>query len=249
MVVSYPVIMDDQQSISAGNPVRVPSKALKAACAVMSPAARELDVSFSDDGWVMSAIDPTKAMICNVTISARPLPEPFSVPFESMLRAIRGDTLTIAQEAGLVIVRAGNVSTRIRTLVPDAPFRLPREFEYTAHASVLSDDLRDILSSADPSRVGTAKLVIDRDGLTVNVLDSSGEGQMLTVPPEECISLEGEAAAGYNVRMLAALLKAVPRGSEILIEMGEDYPMRLTVEGEGWSAWCVLAPLIEEEGA
>lgn len=237
--------MDDQQSISEGT-VRVPSKALKAACAVMSPVARELDVSFSEDGWLMSAIDQTKTAMCSVTIDAPPLPEPFSVPFEAMLRAIRGDTLRVSQEDGLIIVKGGNVSTRIRTLVPDAPFRMPRQFEYSAHVGVLVDDLRDIASSADPSKVGTARVVIDDDGLTVNVLDSSGEGQTLAVPPEECLSLEGAAAAGYNVRMLASLLKAVPRGSEVLIGMGDDYPMRLSVEGEGWSAWCILAPLVEE---
>ena len=238
--------MDDQQSISEGT-VRIPSKALKAACAIMSPVARELDVSFTEDGWLMSAMDQTKTAMCSVTIDAPPLPSPFSVPFDAMLKAIRGDTLRVSQEDGLIIVKGGNVSTRIRTLVPDAPFRMPRQFEYSSHVSVLVDDLRDITASADPSKVGTARIVIDRDGLAVNVLDTAGEGQTLTVPPEECLSLDGTSAAGYNVRMLASLLKAVPRGSEVLIEGGDDYPMRLSVEGEGWSAWCVLAPLVSEE--
>lgn len=130
----------------------------------------------------------------------------------------------------------------------DDPVRMP-DLSFPASVMVCSDALRTLTSRTDAKEASAYRVTVSPDGLSVDASDSStGLGTELTVPASECTLVEGSASAAYPWAPWAAFLKAVPKGSDVLIELDRDYPCRVSFAGEGWEGLWLVAPRIEEDG-
>ena len=199
-------------------------------------------------GMKVTMVDPSHTMICSSLMSiSSPVQGKWAVEISKLQQALKGREVTLGCD-GALVVQAGHMVSRIPLMEPEDCPKVP-SIEYTAHATILASDLKAIVKDTDPKKVPFIALTIDEQGVTVESRDEMGYGQTLAVPPEECLDLlvEQPARATFGTDMMQRFLKNVPNDSEISMDMSKDYPMRISLGGEGWSSEWVCAPVIQSD--
>ena len=171
----------------------------------------------------------------------------WAVEIDKLQQALKGKEVTVSYD-GALVVQAGHMVSRIPLMEPEDCPKVPN-IEYTAHATILASDLRAVVRETDGKKVPFIALTIDEQGVTVESRDEMGYGQTLAVPPEECLDLtvESPARATFGTDMMQRFLKNVPNDAEISLDMSKDYPMRISLAGEGWTSEWVCAPVIQSD--
>ena len=223
------------------------TKPLKAVLDVMSCVTDEVTfISLPDGGTECKSADSSHTAMCLCTLEGTfPAPR-MAFAIDELQRTLK--TPTVGIELGdRVTVTSGHTVTRLRTIADDdSSLRMP-SLTYDASATVQAPDLRALVRDADPKRVFYVRLTIDGDGVTLVADDEAGYGQTVTIPPEECLDISGSASTTLSLDYLKRFLSAVPNDAELRVEMSDDYPVRVSLTGEGWSAQWVCAPVILEE--
>lgn len=166
--------------------------------------------------------------------------------FIAALKGLRGNAV-IDWIPGLWRVGDGRFRTSLAVeFKTDDPVRMP-DLSFPASAMVNSDALRTLTSKTDVKNATAYTLRVSPDGLTIDSTDDSCTGAELTVPASECTLVEGTASASYPWVPWTAFLKAVPKGSDVLIELDRDYPCRVSFAGEGWEGLWLVAPRIGDD--
>lgn len=224
---------------------------LRAVADITSAVSKEIVFDSSEfDGMSMKVtmVDPSHTMICSSELSiADPVQGRWAVEISRLQKALTGKEVTLSCD-GALVVKAGHMVTRIPLLEPSDPPKVPR-IEYTAHATILASDLKAIVKGTDAKKVQFISLAIDEQGVTVESRDDMGYGQTLAVPPEECLDLSVElpARATFGTDMLQRFLSNVPNDASLELDMSKDYPIRISLSGEGWRSEWVCAPVILDE--
>ena len=224
---------------------------LRAVADITSAVSKEIvfdSSEFHGTKMKVTMVDPSHTMICSSELDiADPVQGRWAVEISRLQKALTGKEVTLSCD-GALVVKAGHMVTRIPLLEPADPPKVP-SIGYTAHASILASDLKAIVKGTDAKKVQFISLVIDEQGVTVESRDDMGYGQTLAVPPEECLSLDVEspARATFGTDMLQRFLSNVPNDASLGLDMSQDYPMRISLSGEGWESEWVCAPVILDE--
>lgn len=221
---------------------------MKTVADLTSTVAKEMTFVPSDEGMRVTMVDPSHTMICSSTLSIpAPVQGRWAVEIDKLQQALRGKEVSISCD-GALVVQAGHMVSRIPLMEPEDCPKVPN-IEYTAHATILASDLRAVVRETDGKKVPFIALTIDEQGVTVESRDEMGYGQTLAVPPEECLDLTVEvpARATFGTDMMQRFLKNVPNDAEISLDMSKDYPMRISLTGDGWSSEWVCAPVIQSD--
>lgn len=233
--------------------MRVATAPLLSAITVTSTQSDEVLVEPADDGVTLRARSVDGVTLAVVTI---PMDVPDDLPEEGVV--IRTDgwrrALSHAPEAdidlslrGVVTVACGGFRTRMRLGRGDAvTFAVPRLTGTTAVTVVPAGTLADLSGDADPKHVFRHVFALGEDGMTVTAGDDDGFGTELTVPVDPSVTT-GAARAAYPVKAWQAFLRAVPKGADLCLEWGTDYPLMATWEHGGTRGTWLVAPFIEEK--
>lgn len=237
----------DAMEESSGKVTFDPS-VMKTVADLTSTVAKEMTFVPSDEGMRVTMVDPSHTMICSSTLSTpSPVQGRWAVEIDKLQQALRGKEVSMSCD-GALVVQAGHMVSRIPLMEPEDAPKVP-SIEYTAHATILASDLRAVVRETDGKKVPFIALTIDGQGVTVESRDEMGYGQTLAVPPEECLDLTVEvpARATFGTDMMQRFLKNVPNDAEITLDMSKDYPVRISLAGEGWSSEWVCAPVIQSD--
>ena len=227
----------------------VPVKPLRQMLDLLSSVTDELVMAKRDDGWTLQAVDKSHVTMIRIRTSLLPVTdEPWAVRIEDIRKGLKGDEVELTMDSSL-IVAAGNTRTRMPLLTPEIPNQRFPSLSGDASASILADDLRTILKDADAKRVNHVLLTIDDVGVRLDATDDQGFGQMLHIPPEECMDLDVQqrARSRYGLDLLSRFVRTLPAGAEIRVSASTDYPLLVSLSLQGFDAEWVCAPVIVDE--
>ena len=227
----------------------VPVKPLRQMLDLLSSVTDELVMSKRDDGWTLQAVDKSHVTMIRIRTPLLPVTdEPWAVRIDDIRKGLKGDEVDISLDDALIIA-AGNTRTRMPLLTPEIPNQRFPSLSGDASASILADDLRTILKDADAKRVNHVLLTIDDVGVRLDATDDQGFGQMLHIPPEECMDLDVQqrARSRYGLDLLSRFVRTLPAGAEIRVSASTDYPLLVSLSLQGFDAEWVCAPVIVDE--
>lgn len=199
-----------------------------------------------DGLWALSAVDPSHvAMVMCALDSPMPVEGQWAVAVPELRKALKTSTVRMEATEGRLTVVAGRVTTAMRLLTPRGVPKAPN-ITFDSRATVLASDLKSLVKGAGRG-VEHVVLTVDQDtGLTATALDQGGYGQTVRVPAEECLDIEGSATVRLGIAYARAWLSTLADGAEVRMDLSTDVPVRMRVEGPGWSAEWVCAPVILE---
>lgn len=224
---------------------------MKTVADLTSSVSKEMTFDSTDfDGMSMKVtmVDPSHTMICSSMLSIpAPVQGRWAVEIDKLQQALKGKEASMSYD-GALVVQAGHMVSRIPLMEPEDSPKVP-SIDYTAHATILASDIKAIVKDTDAKKVPFVALTIDEQGVTVESRDEMGYGQTLAVPPEECLDLTVEvpARATFGTDLMQRFLKNVPNDAEISLDMSKDYPIRISLTGEGWQSEWVCAPVIQSD--
>lgn len=224
-------------------------KPLKQMLDLLSAVTDELVMAKRDDGWTLQAVDKSHVTMIRIRTPLLPVTdEPWAVRIDDIRKGLKGDEVDISLDDALIIA-AGNTRTRMPLLTPEIPNQRFPSLSGDASASILADDLRTILKDADAKRVNHVLLTIDDVGVRLDATDDQGFGQMLHIPPEECMDLDvlSKAESRYGLDLLSRFVRTLPAGAEIRVSASTDYPLLVSLSLQGFDAEWVCAPVIVDE--
>lgn len=227
-----------------------PVKPLKQMLDILSSVTDELVMSKRDDGWTVMAVDKSHTTMVRIRTPLLPVTDsPWAVRIDDIRKGLKGDEVDISLDGSLTVA-AGNTFTRMPLLTPEIPNqKFPALKNSDASASILADDLKAVLKDADAKTVSHVLLTIDDVGVRLDATDDQGFGQMLHIPPEECMDLDVQqrARSRYGLDLLGRFIKTLPAGAEIRISASTDYPVLVSLSLDGFDAEWVCAPVIMTE--
>lgn len=224
-------------------------KPLKQMLDILSSVTDELVMSKRDDGWTIQAVDKSHTTMVRIRTPLLPVTDsPWAVRIDDIRKGLKGDEVDISLDGSLTVA-AGNTFTRMPLLTPEVPNQRFPALSGDASASILADDLKAILKDADAKRVSHVLLTIDDVGVRLDATDDQGFGQMLHIPPEECMDLDVQqrARSRYGLDLLGRFIRTLPTGAEIRLSASNDYPLLVSLSLQGFDAEWVCAPVIVDE--
>ena len=199
------------------------------------------------EGFSCIAMDPSKTCVCRCLVRSDATDMGrWAVRVSELSKAMRTKRVILDDSDGRLTVTSGRTVSRVPLLSAEDPPKFP-ELEYTATATILAQDLRGLVRTSDPKKVYYVRMTVDSDGVTMVADDDAGYGQTLTVPPEECIDIDGSAATALSLDHLTRLAKAVPSDAELTMAMADGYPVKVSLGGDGWRAELLCAPILTED--
>lgn len=239
---------------SRADTAAIDGRAFASVVAAVSTQAEYATFAFAPDGSLtVTACSPdhvtmVKADMPAGAVTGRP-PARATFKLAQLADALKGLQSPVSIESVPGRVRIGD--GRIRTVVPlegiedDAKFP---DLALPVTVVLPSDPLAALLSRAT-KETAACRLSVSPAGLDADMLDAStGIGSSLTIPASDCTYIEGTAYSAYPMKPWAAILRVVPKGADISVELADSYPCRVGCDGEGWSMTWLCAPRIEEEG-
>lgn len=224
-------------------------KPLKQMLDILSSVTDELVMSKRDDGWTIMAVDKSHTTMVRIRTQLLPVTDdPWAVRIDDVRKGLKGDAVDVSIDTALIIA-AGNTRTRMPLLTPEIPNQRFPSLSSDASATILADDFKSILKDADAKKVNHVILTISDDGVLLDATDDQGYGQMLRVPPEECLDIDSstKVTSRFSLDLLGRFVKTLPAGAEIHLSASTDYPLLISLSLDGIEAEWVCAPVIVTE--
>lgn len=213
-----------------------------------------------DGGLELYCVRPDGVTICDVRAKAAAFPDgtdgmpgTFMVEIDRWLKALRtvGPTVDIEFPDGRVRLSGKGLRHTFRLVdvreqrnvfrMPDLSGRL------TGECMVEAERIRALLTSVDEKKVDDLEVVIGAAGLHLAAYDDAQDGVDLTVPPEECATVEGEASAMFSREAWADIMKALPADAVADIRLGENCPVLMAYGDAMMDLEWLCAPYIMKE--
>lgn len=209
-----------------------------------------------DGGWDLHSMDPSCTSIAAAFVKPAAFPEgstlegdvTVSVPF--LLDVLQKDQICdISFENGNLIVKYDK-SRRTKRLIEneDRPRPVPRLDEMST--SILMSD--DIVNTAKQKCFET--ITTDNGGVTLRMneagvmFESISQTESAQVQIDGTTVLEGgEQVSSYPVAVILPMLKALPKGLTVTMELKTDFPAHISVDEDTYSMDIFVAPLIAQD--
>ena len=202
-----------------------------------------------EDGWHMGVLARDNTSMLDVVLDGftEYIPtEPFELRIDDLKRiaSLKGD-ITIAMGPRLVC-RSGGLKVTVPTEPrPERPRTVP-ELTADTHVSVSSDALRYFAKVSD---VDALFCVMDiGETMTMTAMDDDiGRGIAYTFSDDECQVDDGGCCSAYSLTKVRGLFKVLPKDGLVTLGLAKDFPVTISVEGDGWRGRCLMAPCIISE--
>lgn len=238
--------------------MKADARALSQALALCLSQDTECDARPLDGGWQLSCMSPDGVTLCDVRVKREAFPkgvdgtpEEFVVDTDRWLKALRtvGPTAEVEFIDGRVRLSGRGLRHTFRLAeVRDRrnKFRMPDlSARMTAQCMVETERLRTLLSSVDTKKVDELRVVIRPEGLMVTAYDDALDGADLTVPPEECAILTGQASAAFPAEAWMDLMRA-SSADVVQIDLGDDVPAMAEFGDTAYDCRWLCAPRIQQ---
>ena len=235
--------------------MRIATRALKDTVGAASAmGTNELTVKPSENGWAVRMLSPAHTHVMDVVIPAGiftdyTVGERFAVGTERLAKALAscGQTVDVEVTDRIRLVSDG-IKVTIPLVEPEEEQAMKPIEGYTSSVTIPLDVIRR-MSDAAPDKAMSVRVIVNADGVVMDSREDDGvNGTSLDIPADDCIVCDGESNSMYAWSMLREFLKAAPRGLDVTVRMGDDFPMEITFEtAEGVRGTFMLAPWIAEE--
>ena len=202
-----------------------------------------------EDGWHIGAlaVDCTSMLdvVVDGFVSYHPT-APFELRIDDIKRisALKGD-ITI-HDGPRLICKSGGLKVVVPTEGDPAHTRAVPNLTPSCRFTVLSDALRYFAKVSDVDALFCEIEV--GENLTMTAMDRDiGRGISYTFTEEECQIEEGSCRSAYSLSKVRGLFKVMPKDVPIELALDNDFPVTVSIEGDGWHGKCLMAPCIISE--
>ncbi len=237
------------------------AEALRDAIEAVSSLVDEVKFSLSEKGLELKAVDP--ANVAMVSLLVRP--EAFDyfkvTPGEIGVDLVRlSDVLSMAdkgenvqleldEENHKLKIGVGSLSYTLSLIDPTAIKKEPRipELDLPAHVTLPGGELRRAVKAAE--KVSDHVILGVSDESFYMEAKGDIDSLKLKIPSTELLGMKpGEARSLFSLDYLEDMSKAIGKATEVTLEMGIDYPLRVNFKlRQSIDISYLLAPRIEQE--
>ncbi len=250
---------------SGGTPhfcAEIKSETLKGLVNIISAIVDEVKFTITPEGMTLKAVDAAHVAMIEINADSGAF-ESYSAEeceigldldkIKGVLKLASGvDIIRMEQDAdkGRLIFRVGNI-TRAMTILDTSSLNDPKvpELHLKSSIGISVDELKKGISAADAisdhitMRADSERFELSCEGDTDSVT--------LRVDKSNLVSLDADAevCSMFPLDYFSNIVKAIPNGTVINIELDNDYPVKLLfgIAGQHVSVNYLLAPRIESE--
>ncbi len=242
----------------------ISAEILRDAIEAVSSLVDEVKFTISENGMELKAVDPANVAM----VSFRLDPKAFEY-FEAtsgeigvdltrlidvLSMADRGDnvTLELDEENHKLKIGVGSLSYTLSLIDPSAVRKEPRvpELDLPAHVTLPGSQLRKGIKAAEKVSDHVVLGVTDEPEDQF-YMEARGDidSLKLTMPSTELLGLKpGKARSLFSLEYLSDMSKSIGKAQEVTLEMGLDYPLKISFKiGQGVDISYLLAPRIEQD--
>ncbi|MDD1742096.1 MAG: proliferating cell nuclear antigen (pcna) [Methanotrichaceae archaeon] len=237
------------------------AEALRDAIEAVSSLVDEVKFSLSEKGLELKAVDPANVAMVSLVVR----PEAFDyfkvTPGEIGVDLVRlSDVLSMAdkgenvqleldEENHKLKIGVGSLSYTLSLIDPTAIKKEPRipELDLPAHVTLPGGELRRAVKAAE--KVSDHVILGVSDESFYMEAKGDIDSLKLKIPSTELLGMKpGEARSLFSLDYLEDMSKAIGKATEVTLEMGIDYPLRVNFKlGQSIDISYLLAPRIEQE--
>jgi proliferating cell nuclear antigen len=237
------------------------AEALRDAIEAVSSLVDEVKFSLSEKGLELKAVDPANVAMVSLIVSAEAFDYFKVTPGEIGIDLVRlSDVLSMAdkgenvqleldEENHKLKIGVGSLSYTLSLLDPTAIKKEPRipELDLPAHVTLPGGELRRAVKAAE--KVSDHVILgVSEEGF---YMEAKGDidSLKLKIPSTELLGMKpGEARSLFSLDYLEDMSKAIGKATEVTLEMGIDYPLRVNFKlRQSIDISYLLAPRIEQE--
>jgi proliferating cell nuclear antigen len=237
------------------------AEALRDAIEAVSSLVDEVKFSLSEKGLELKAVDPANVAMVSLIVRAEAFDYFKVTPGEIGIDLVRlSDVLSMAdkgenvqleldEENHKLKIGVGSLSYTLSLLDPTAIKKEPRipELDLPAHVTLPGGELRRAVKAAEKVSDHVILGVSD-EGF---YMEAKGDidSLKLKIPSTELLGMKpGEARSLFSLDYLEDMSKAIGKATEVTLEMGIDYPLRVNFKlRQSIDISYLLAPRIEQE--
>jgi proliferating cell nuclear antigen len=237
------------------------AESLRDAMEAVSSLVDEVKFSISEKGLELKAVDPANVAMVSLKIGSEAFEYFKATAGEIGVDLVRlSDVLSMAdrgeniqleldEESHKLKIGVSSLSYTLSLIDPTAIRKEPRipELDLPAHVTLPGGELRRAVKAAEKVSDHVVLGVSD-EGF---YMEAKGDidSLKLKIPSTELLGLKpGEARSLFSLDYLEDMSKSIGKASEVTLELGIDYPLRVSYKlGSSVEVNYLLAPRIEQE--
>lgn len=210
----------------------------------------------TNEGWEFYARDPSACAMMSGILRKAAFPEEYEVwePFATELEFLRDNTakrddVDIVIEDGYSKITCGKSKCKRRLFALDNTPRVIPKIQFTNSAAIISDKLLELANNKHMASCGAElglEIKMEETEITISYeteIDSYSETYDLLMSNLP----EGEQTSHYSPDLLLPVLKGLPKGTPVIIEMDSNKPLKLSVQTDLYKIDLFIAPLIGDD--
>jgi proliferating cell nuclear antigen len=240
------------------------AETLRDAIEAVSSLVDEVKFTLSESGMDLKAVDPANVAMVNFRLDSgafdyfKATSGEIGVDLvrlsDVLSMAERGEnvTLELDEENHKLKIGLSSLSYTLSLIDPSAVRKEPRvpELDLPAHVVLPGSQLRKAIKAAEKVSDHVVLAVTD-DPEDMFCMEALGDidSLKLEIPSTELLGMKpGKARSLFSLDYLSDMSKAIGKAQEVKLEMGVDYPLRISFTlGQGVDIGYLLAPRIEQE--
>jgi len=240
----------------------IKSETLKGLVNIISTLIDEVKFTIDESGMKLKAVDPAHVAMIELDVGARAF-ESYSASeteigldldkIKTVLKlAGPGDSIVMEQDEsqGRLIFKIGNITRRMNLVdtssMSDA--KVP-QLSLSAHVEILIDQLQRGMRAAESVSDHIA-LKADQDGFELSCEGDTDYASLKVLKADlKKLDTPSDVCSLFPLDYFSNLVKAVPAGTYVTVELDNDYPVRMlfTLADGAISVCYFLAPRIEND--
>lgn len=231
------------------------AETLKGIVNIASTLVKDVKVSANVDGLSLKAVDPAHVAMIKMDIPATAFESFEAIPCyigldlgklrEVVRLASRDDIIGIEADEGRITFRIGSITRRMGQIdtgkMRDMAFP---KLHMGTHIITSADELlKGITAAGDISDHVT--LTADPEGFEISCEGDTDSVSLRLEKGTATIDAEKEVRTMLPLDYFASIIKAIPKGTEVAMDMDQDYPIMICFAPGGVEVVCLIAPRIE----
>ncbi|MBN1324584.1 MAG: DNA polymerase sliding clamp [Methanotrichaceae archaeon] len=236
------------------------AETLRDAIEAVSSLVDEVKFSITENGIELKAVDPANVAMVSLKLDAAAFELFKSTPGEIGVDLVRlSDLLSMADRGEKVLLEldeeqhklkigVGSLSYTLSLIDPSAIRKEPRipELDLPAHVTLSGSELRRAVKASE--KVSDHVILGVQDDQFFMEAKGDIDSLKLRIPSNELLGLKpGEARSLFSLDYLSDMSKSIGKASQVTLELGVDYPLRIGFQVGPVEVNYLLAPRIEQE--
>jgi len=236
------------------------AETLRDAIEAVSSLVDEVKFSITENGIELKAVDPANVAMVSLKLDSAAFELFKSTPGEIGVDLVRlSDLLSMADRGENVLLEldeeqhklkiiVGSLSYTLSLIDPSAIRKEPRipELDLPAHVTLSGSEMRRAVKASE--KVSDHVILGVQDDQFYMEAKGDIDSLKLKIPSNELLGLKpGEARSLFSLDYLSDMSKSIGKASQVTLELGVDYPLRISFQIGQVEVHYLLAPRIEQE--